>query len=338
MAKSATDAPPPPPPAPELERDCSVFPSAGHVATASGDVPLRDNPMWADVTPIPQDDGPNPITPIMYSPEFTETMDYFRAVLKSGEISPRAFHLSTRAIKCNAANYTAWHFRRKCIDALGLDLATELAFVSAQAAETPKNYQVWYHRRAIVQRIGAAPREFEFTRSVFDDDAKNYHAWAHRQWVLTTFGEWDGELAFVDSMLEEDVRNNSAWNQRWFVIHNTSGFANEIVLREIEYTLTAIRRAVSNESAWSYLRGLLRGQTPAVFATARAGVEALLTDADTSDGASRSVPLQALLAELHIEAGDVVAADAVLAALETTLDDTRARYWKLRRQSLADDA
>lgn len=37
-----------------------------------------EDPVWADVTPQPQDDGPNPVCPISYAPEYREAMDYFR--------------------------------------------------------------------------------------------------------------------------------------------------------------------------------------------------------------------------------------------------------------------
>lgn len=33
------------------------------------DMFYRDNPEWKDVTPIPQDDGPNPLVPIAFSEE-----------------------------------------------------------------------------------------------------------------------------------------------------------------------------------------------------------------------------------------------------------------------------
>ena len=48
------------------------------------------------------------------------------------------------------------------------------------AEDNPKNYQIWYHRRAVVEMLGDGSREMEFTSKVFDVDCKNYHAWAHR--------------------------------------------------------------------------------------------------------------------------------------------------------------
>lgn len=66
---------------------------------------------------------------------------------------------------------------------------------------------------------------------------------------------FDGELNFVDQLLQDDIRNNSAWNQRYFVINNTTGFTEDVLKQEIEYTLDKIRIAKENESAWNFLRG-----------------------------------------------------------------------------------
>lgn len=71
-------------------------------------------------------------------------MDYFRAIVKSGELSDRALRLTTEAIGQNSANYSAWHYRRQCLFALGSDLAAELEWVAALAQASPKNYQVHY--------------------------------------------------------------------------------------------------------------------------------------------------------------------------------------------------
>ena len=43
--------------------------------------------VFSDVTPISQDDGPNPVCAIDYSPQFRQAYDYMRAVLALGEKS-----------------------------------------------------------------------------------------------------------------------------------------------------------------------------------------------------------------------------------------------------------
>ena len=70
---------------------------------------------WKDVTPIKADEGPNPVCPIAYTAEFSNVMDYFRAILHADEKSLRAFELTKVVIELNAANYTAWYFRRLCL-------------------------------------------------------------------------------------------------------------------------------------------------------------------------------------------------------------------------------
>ena len=58
-------------------------------------------------------------------------------------------------------------------------------------------------------------------------------------------------------MLLDDIRNNSVWNQRFFVITQTSGWAGEVVSREVDYAWQKILSVKRNESAWNYLRGVL---------------------------------------------------------------------------------
>uniref|UniRef100_A0A1B6C230 Protein farnesyltransferase/geranylgeranyltransferase type-1 subunit alpha n=1 Tax=Clastoptera arizonana TaxID=38151 RepID=A0A1B6C230_9HEMI len=122
---------------------------------------------------------------------------------------------------------------------------------------TQKNYQVWHHRRVVVEWLNDPEDELNITAEVLEIDAKNYHAWQHRQWVVHTFGLFENELDYVTKLLNEDVRNNSAWNQRYFVLSNISNFTANLIEKEIVYTISKIISVTKNESSWNYLRGLL---------------------------------------------------------------------------------
>lgn len=111
-------------------------------AAASDTVPLTDyqhyplasNLHWTDITPLAQDDGPEPhVVPIAYSAQFTETMNYFRAIVKKQELSRRALALTALAIKCNNANYSAWYYRRLCLYHLNEDLRAEVTTMHKKA-------------------------------------------------------------------------------------------------------------------------------------------------------------------------------------------------------------
>ena len=144
-----------------------------------------------------------------------------------------------------------------------------MAYSRAVIEENPKNYQVWQHRRALVEWTQDPSNELRFTEMILSQDAKNYHAWQHRQWAIQTFKLFDNELAYTERLLKEDVRNNSAWNQRFFVItspHNgplklfgggDSVLSGKLLDDEIDFTLKAITGVPGNESAWNYLRGLI---------------------------------------------------------------------------------
>lgn len=64
---------------------------------------------WADVVPIPQDEGgPNPLAAIAYTDEYSQAMSYLRAVMASNEKSQRVMSLTEHIIKMNPAHYTVW--------------------------------------------------------------------------------------------------------------------------------------------------------------------------------------------------------------------------------------
>jgi protein farnesyltransferase/geranylgeranyltransferase type-1 subunit alpha len=228
-------------------------------------VPLSLRPEWSDVTPVPQNDGPNPVVPIAYKEEFSETMDYFRAVFLADERSIRSLHLTSEVIFLNPGNYTVWQFRRVILEALNADLQDELGFVEQVASDNSKNYQIWHHRRWVAEKLGpdAVSKELMFTKKIFLLDAKNYHAWSHRQWVLQELGGWEDELDYCQQLLEDDIFNNSAWNQRYFVVTRSPLLGGLEAMRdsEVRYAVDAIISRPENESPWRYLRGLYKDDT-----------------------------------------------------------------------------
>lgn len=68
------------------------------------------------------------------------------------------------------------------------DLNQEMDFIEKIIIyNQPKNYQVWHHRKVIVELLQDPSKEKYLTETVLAKDAKNYHAWQHRQWIIKTF-------------------------------------------------------------------------------------------------------------------------------------------------------
>ena len=167
------------------------------------------------------------------------------------------------------------HYRRQCLFGLNSDLNAELKYLNAVTNDNQKNYQVWYHRLAILEKLGtvSAEEELSFIDTIFDEDSKNYHAWAHRQWVVKRFNLWQVEMQCIDKLLTKDLRNNSAWNHRFYVLKHTKGtvpqdqaaappkfidydLSDQVRCEELDYAFNFIKSAPNNESAWNYLYGI----------------------------------------------------------------------------------
>ena len=143
------------------------------------------------MTPVQQyEEGRAPIAPIPYHPDFEEVLSYFRAILKSQEVSDRAFELTSEVIDFSEGNYNAWFYRRVLIEKLGKSLQDEMAWLQEIGLDKEKNFQIWHHRKCIAEMLGEQmdlSAEMGFLDEIFESDWKNYHAWSYRIWLIERF-------------------------------------------------------------------------------------------------------------------------------------------------------
>jgi len=287
------------------------------------EVPFSQRQDFADLTPVEQNDGPNPVCPIAYTPEFLDSMNYFRAILGKDERSERAFEVCTRVIKYNSACYTAWYFKRLVIEAISYDMHKEMVDTYEMSKNHPKNYQIWYHRRWLVQQTQDASNELSFTAEILAEDAKNYHAWSHRQWVIKTFNLFENELAYVETLITGDVRNNSAWNQRYFVVHH-NGLTKDSILNEIIYAQSKICLSPNNECPWNYMIGLCKG-------TKLSSWDQVVTFCTEKEGKwPFCANLLSLIMDIEVEKENYEKASQACTKLKDGVDDIHKKYWAYR--------
>ncbi|KAL1522563.1 hypothetical protein AB1Y20_017548 [Prymnesium parvum] len=308
--------------------------------------------VFSDLEPLEQNEGPQPVVQIAATPQFVEVMGYFRRVLVNQEFSQRALQLSAQAIALNAANYTAWQFRRRCLTELHAASSEEqrlaawrdeLEFCDEQCRNNMKNYQVWFHRRACVEQVGEPQKELQFIEEILAEDAKNYHAWGHRQWALRTYSLWADELSFVERLIKEDLRNNSAWNQRYYVLQHTTDIKSpEVVKAEIAFASKWIEIEPNNDSSWAYLKGIVRPVGYSAYPEVQQMCERLAAGAldeaagPTQEGDASKICLNALSLLVDILQAQntpkgTARAEALCKQLQR-LDPIRINYWIWRAQ------
>lgn len=282
------------------------------------------------------------------------------------EYSPRCLQLTQHIISMNPAHYTVWLYRFSIAQALAVPIPDEIAWLNEVSLENLKNYQIWHHRRLLMdhhfpsiasdpEAVAALARsEQEFLTQILAEDTKNYHVWSYRQYMVPKLGIFgDTEVQAAEVLIDEDVRNNSAWSHRFFVVfsdpaHSTpeslptehdAAVPAEIVDREIRYAQDKILLAPQNQSPWNYLRGVLaKGgrKTRSVEEFVRQFVQnvgAAETEAEKQEKVTSTHALE-LLAEVHAEKGEGAEADLCLRRLGEKWDRIRLGYWQWRRQVL----
>eukprot|EP00002_Diphylleia_rotans_P026649 TRINITY_DN5324_c0_g1_i1.p1 TRINITY_DN5324_c0_g1~~TRINITY_DN5324_c0_g1_i1.p1 ORF type:complete len:309 (-),score=60.34 TRINITY_DN5324_c0_g1_i1:30-956(-) len=291
-------------------------------------VALKDRPEWKDFQPSPLPTTTEPTFTIKYDAVYREVLEYFFTCFHNREFSDRTLALTSEVIQHNAAQYTAWQYRRDILRHLKSDLAKEAEKVYEMIIDTPKNYQLWGHCHFIADESEAFDLEscFEFLRLVFEDDAKNYHAWSFRQFVVQKFDAWSEELEFTSTMIYKDLRNNSAWSHRFFVVER-EGLTEAVIEREVRFCVQQITLAPNNESPWNYLRGLRKrisipSERPAPTFVFDAGF----------DRNSLALNLRVEILQDMNTKESLTTASEICNLLASEIDPIRAKYWRFHRK------
>ncbi|KAG0267848.1 CAAX geranylgeranyltransferase alpha subunit [Actinomortierella ambigua] len=221
-----------------------------------------ESQQWADVTPVPQDDGPNPLVPIAYSEEYSTAMGYLRALTQKNEISERALELTKMIIELSPSHYTVWYYRQTLLKALDKDMTEELEWNGEMAIEHLKSYQIWHHRQVVVDHLSGkllASEGIDTSSSPAETEKKsrspgNSVVIPPYSTLPTAFQEHlntlvKKELDFIAEALREDSKNYHAWSYRqWVLRHFGHGpwWKNEF-----SYLEDLITVDVRNNSAWN---------------------------------------------------------------------------------------
>ena len=340
--------------------------------------------VFSDIEPTLQEEA-SPVASIAYTADFVTAFDYLRTCLRTDERSDRTLALTGLALRLNPANYTVWHYRRRILATLqrksgvtdgesGCDsttgeeklpaldtdvLKSELQLASNLGGGNPKNYQVWYHRRALLEPIltsdsadanngramSIAKDELQYISTVLSNDGKNYHAWSFRQYILRTLSNkelWESDLAYVDTLIGDDVRNNSAWNHRWFICHRGTRLpcTPDAAAQECDYALSKAEFDPHNESPWIYLLGYAKeqirseadGSSELIIRMIRESKRLRDTVADTTCACCDSTRIELLdMAGGEEERKEAAALANQLGAVDDTI---RAKFWARREDQL----
>lgn len=160
--------------------------------------------------------------------------------------------LTAKALSINPEYTTGWNVRRRTL----LGNVLDKPGVGAEAKQN------------------VLAQDLQLTNASLRYNPKNYNVWEHRKWVLEAMpdADWSTELKLVEAFLEKDPRNFHSWDYRRYciqaIISATLKDQGESAPRskplpaittasELAYTKRKVAENFSNFSAWHYRSKLL---------------------------------------------------------------------------------
>lgn len=205
---------------------------------------------WKDVTPVPNPQKSFYPFYVEMEPHYDQLMGYFRAIMNSGEESERAKTITNSVILNNPSNPCPFWYRRRVLESIGYNEKEELQFInSVLLDDSLKSYQLWFHRKWLVDNFKERPKGVELLKRIMIEDEKNFHAWSYSLWLAE---RWDMHREVFDLttyFINLDSRNNSAWSARMKILEKSGRSLEE----EMKFALDTFASDLTNESVCSYI-------------------------------------------------------------------------------------
>ena len=212
---------------------------------------------WEDVIGISQYDGEFPCVQIKYSEEYSKACSLLRAVIKSGEMSPRVLALTQDIIDMNASHVTAWSYRLSTLEKVGHKAITQEHWLLTVLAEEKEEVTTGEATKDIHQ--GCTIEDYHWLNNTTLKTSKNYQIWHYRQCLKPAASSskfaalyFSMEKFITLEILSKDTKNYHAWSHLHWIISQQPMKTKALLIKELEFTNTFLTLDIYNNSAWSY--------------------------------------------------------------------------------------
>nr|CAD7432296.1 unnamed protein product [Timema monikensis] len=243
----------------------------------------KDREEWKDVTPVPQDDGPNTVVSILYTDKCEFEILRLWTDIKypktcagtyMGEETPETWpfwvsmeavlsqqdHVNPPELFSSSHGLVVWSRDQPKVNCMNAPPIYALT-------SPPRVKDVYDYFRAVLKSNEKSERALELTKDALDLNPANYTVWQysvkhapissnliefifprhHRGVIVNWLQEPSQELQVTRMSLNQDAKNYHAWQHRQWVLHKFNLFDNELA-----YVDTLLEEDIRNNSAWNH--------------------------------------------------------------------------------------
>ncbi|KAG0717485.1 Protein farnesyltransferase/geranylgeranyltransferase type-1 subunit alpha [Chionoecetes opilio] len=168
----------------------------------------RDRKEWADVPPVPQDDGPNAVVKDCLH-------GWLRKILKNlASNLEQELNFCREMIEMNPKNYQA---PPPCYSGVAGRRHKELRLTEIIFSQDAKNYHAWEHRQWALRTFKLFEGELDYVDRLLEEDVRNNSAWNQRHFAITqttgfTAEVIQREVGYTKAAIAKVADNESPWS------------------------------------------------------------------------------------------------------------------------------